>query len=143
MQSSPNDGLKLVVLFVPRPVVVYGDLVTPPLPAEAWVAHYRALQVRLEAEGIALVNPIEALRREARARLAAGEYLYHLDDTHWNAQGIAVTVDEILRVLPSADWPASVSSPGVLQKPGHRVLRLGVPADVGQEDPPQGRSDSR
>jgi len=101
-----RDGLTLVVLFVPRTVVVYGDLVTPPLPALAWVAHYRALQVRLEADGIAVVNPIEALRRDARTRLARGEYIYRLADTHWNAQGIAVTVDEILRVLPSADRPA-------------------------------------
>jgi hypothetical protein len=100
-----QDGLTLVVLFVPRPVAVYGDLVTPPLPAEAWVAHYRALQVRLEAEGITVVNPIEALRREARARLAKSEYIYQLDDTHWNAQGIAVTVDEILRVLRTAGRP--------------------------------------
>jgi hypothetical protein len=98
------DGLKLVVLFVPRPVAVYGDLVTPPLPAEAWVDHYRALQARLEAEGIAVVNPIAALRREARTRLAKGEYLYQLDDTHWNAQGIAITVDEILRSCPWKTW---------------------------------------
>jgi hypothetical protein len=96
-----RDGLTLVVLFVPRPVAIYGDLVSPPLPAEAWVAHYRALQARLEAEGIAVVNPIEALRREARIRLSRSEYIYQLDDTHWNPQGIAVTVDEILRVLPT------------------------------------------
>jgi hypothetical protein len=95
-----RDGLKLVVLFVPRPVAIYGDLVTPPLPAEEWVAHYRALQRRLEAEGIAVVNPIEALRREARARIDKGELIYQLDDTHWNSQGIAVTVDEIVRSLP-------------------------------------------
>ncbi len=109
-----RDGLTLVVLFVPRTVAVYGDLVDPPLPAELWVAHYRALQVRLEAAGIRVVNPIDALRREARASLARREYLYRLDDTHWNAQGIAVTVDEILRVLPSLDWPESRSPvPGV------------------------------
>jgi hypothetical protein len=102
-----RDGLTLVVLFVPRPVAVYGDLVTPPLPAEAWVRHYGALQAGLEAEGIKVVNPIEALRREARARLDRGDYLYYLDDTHWNAQGIAVTVHEILRVLPPAGWSAS------------------------------------
>jgi hypothetical protein len=74
------------------------------LPAEAWIAHYRALQARLEEEGIAVVNPIDALRREARAQLAKREYIYQLDDTHWNAQGIAITVDEILRVLPTSKW---------------------------------------
>jgi SGNH hydrolase-like domain, acetyltransferase AlgX len=104
-----RDGLTLVVLFVPRPAVIYGDLVTPPLPAEEWLARYRALQSRLEAEGIAVVNPIESLRREARIRLARGEYIYQLDDTHWNAQGIAITVDEILRVLPSTDRAASLA----------------------------------
>lgn len=96
-----RDGLTMVVLFVPRPVVIYGELVKPPLPTNSWVDYYRTLQVRLEAEGIAVVNPIEPLRREARVRVPRGEYLYHLDDTHWNAQGIAVTVDEILRVVPS------------------------------------------
>ncbi len=96
-----RDGLRLVVLFVPRPVVVYGDLVEPPLATQRWVDYYRTLEGRLNAEGILVVNPIEALRREARARLPEGEPIYHLDDTHWNARGIAVAVDEIVRALPA------------------------------------------
>jgi SGNH hydrolase-like domain, acetyltransferase AlgX len=103
-----RDGLTFVVLFVPRTVAVYGDLVSPQQPALAWEAHYRALQAQLEAEGIVVVNPIPALRREARARLARGEYIYQLDDTHWNAAGIAVAVDEILRVVPSTVWPRAL-----------------------------------
>ncbi len=109
-EQLARDGLTLVVLFVPRPVVIYGDTVTPPLPAEAWIAHYRALQARLEAEGIIVVNPIAALRREARAGLDRGEYIYFLDDTHWNPRGIAITADEILRVVPPAEWHRSLSA---------------------------------
>jgi hypothetical protein len=87
--------------------------VTPALPAEAWVAHYHALEARLKAEGVLVVNPIEALRREARIRLPKGQLVYRLDDTHWNAEGIAITVDEILRVLPSEVRPAlSPEEPG-------------------------------
>jgi hypothetical protein len=112
-----TDGLTLVVLFVPRPIVVYGDLVEPAMPAEAWVAYYQILQARLEAEAITVVNPVEVLRREARARLAKSEYLYQLDDTHWSPQGIAIAVDEILRVLPSAAWPETLP-PGHSAKPG-------------------------
>ena len=100
-----RDGLTLVVLLVPRPVVVYGDLVTPRLPNQVWLAHYRELQERLETEGIAVVSVIEALRREARDGISQHRYVYHLDDTHWNANGISIAADEFLRIFPSSSWP--------------------------------------
>jgi SGNH hydrolase-like domain, acetyltransferase AlgX len=104
-QRLAQDRLKLVVLLVPRGYIVYGDIVTPPLPNRVGLAHYRALQERLEAAGIAVVNTVDALRHEARVRLSKREYMFHLDDSHWNAQGISVAVDEILRNYPAIEWP--------------------------------------
>jgi SGNH hydrolase-like domain, acetyltransferase AlgX len=132
-----QDGLKLVVLLIPRAYIVYGELVTPPVPNQVALVHCRDLENRLEAEGIAFVSTIEVFRREARARLPQREYLYHLDDSHWNARGISVAVDEFLRTYPAADWPDC--------RPSQRRVEPGktaqVPPNSDQADAPSRKLD--
>jgi hypothetical protein len=44
-----------------------------------------------------VLNLTPEFRKQAEALLARGEYLYWLDDTHWNAEGIRVAAQEIAK----------------------------------------------
>jgi len=92
-------GLRLAVLIAPAKYQVYGPLVKDPSALRPSDAALDRLADALKANGIPAVNVTGALRREAADGLARGEYVYFLDDTHWNERGIEVAakafVDEI------------------------------------------------
>jgi hypothetical protein len=82
--------LRLAVLIAPTKYQVYGPLVAT---AEAPKPHGEPLQGfadELNARGVFAVNVTDALRKHAADDLARGEYVYFIDDTHWNERGIAV-----------------------------------------------------
>jgi len=80
-------GIGLLVLLVPGKYEVYHDLLlsAPPSTKREFLD---VVEERLAAAKVPVVNLTPRFRKEAEALLARDEYLYWLDDTHWNAEGI-------------------------------------------------------
>lgn len=93
--QATRAGARSLVLLVPSKATVYGPLLVPPAPEDPRAAVDRALADALRARGVAVVELHEPLRRAAADALARGRTLYWLDDTHWNAAGVAVAVDAV------------------------------------------------
>jgi hypothetical protein len=98
-QNLGGRGLKFLVTLVPNKFTVYGPLLKPPLAVDDHVNYLRDLAMALGKRGIRTVNLTRTLAREAGTRLTAGEYLYFLDDTHWNADGIDISAQAISRAI--------------------------------------------
>ena len=96
-----KHGLTLVVVLVPNKYAVYHQLLADPpsLGTEPGEILER-VEAKLRAAGIPVVNLTHVLRMAAKAGLGRQEYVYWRDDTHWNGQGVAVAVAEIVRVIP-------------------------------------------
>ena len=81
-------GIRLLVLLVPDKYVVYRDLLLPAAPLTRREPFLDIVEQRLAAANVAALNLTPRFRQQANALLAREEYLYWLDDTHWNAEGI-------------------------------------------------------
>ena len=94
-----KDNLSLLVALVPEKITVYRPLLLEGASAAAAEKGYldRVEEV-LREQGIPVVNLAPVFRREAQIKFQRGEYIYHLDDTHWNARGISIAANEILAV---------------------------------------------
>jgi acetyltransferase AlgX (SGNH hydrolase-like protein) len=89
--------LRLLVLLVPNKHTVYGPL-TLGGPREPEGAQLLAGIAReLGAAGIPVIDATPELRQRAAAGLAARQYLYWRDDTHWNARGIGIAAAAVAR----------------------------------------------
>jgi hypothetical protein len=121
-------GFQLLVIFVPGKYSVYGELSDLPrrpasnAPIAPFAQGARAagaepcrerIAAAVHALGIPFVDVTEPLRRAARERLASGEYLYFLDDTHWNGHGIDVAA----RALAARWRLGQVNNPGPAVSP--------------------------
>ena len=83
-----NEGIGLLVLLVPDKYVVYHDLLWSTSPHTERRQYLDVIEQRLDAANVAVLNLTPRFRKQAEALLARDEYLYWLDDTHWNAEGI-------------------------------------------------------
>jgi len=93
-----KEGLDLVVVLVPRKYTVYGPLLArPDSSADVGAVLLGRIEAGLGEAGVPVVNLVEPLRRAARAELGGGRYVYFLDDTHWNALGIATAAASLTR----------------------------------------------
>jgi len=91
-----QDNLALVVVLIPDKYTVYQPLFEcPSSEADLATPYLDYTEKALRERGIHTVNLTEPLRRQAARELDRGNYLYWLDDTHWNAAGIAVSANEI------------------------------------------------
>lgn len=89
-------NLELVVLLVPTKYSVYGPVVTNP---EAFVPSdlpLKRLAGDLNARGVFAVDVTDPLRTQARAGLTRNEYVYFIDDTHWNERGTSVAAQALV-----------------------------------------------
>lgn len=82
-----ENGIELVLFYVPMKFRVYGELCTfpPGSPCRDWkpwnlAEHFREF---CEQESLAFVDLTEPMKHEA----AAGKLLYAPEDSHWNVQG--------------------------------------------------------
>jgi hypothetical protein len=85
-------GVALLIVLVPDKEQVYRELLpsrlnnpSSPIPPSCLLD----LEAGLAAKGIRVVNMLEPFE----ARAAAGAMLYLRDDTHWNAEAIAMAAD--------------------------------------------------
>jgi hypothetical protein len=94
-----QQGIRLVVFYVPMKFRVYGDLCTYPAgsPCPAWKPW--ALEKEFAAfcrdAGIEFVSLTDAMRPAA----AAGDLLYAPEDSHWSAAGQLFVAKQILSLL--------------------------------------------
>jgi len=91
-----EKGIDLIVLLVPDKYVVYRDLLLPPPSGPDREPFLDLVEKRLVAEGVPVINLTPIFRERARALLDHDEYLYFLDDTHWNAKGIQEAAESIV-----------------------------------------------
>jgi alginate O-acetyltransferase complex protein AlgJ len=91
-----KQDLDLVVLLVPTKYTVYRPLLGDPGAVPASGAPLRRLAESLKARGVFVVNTTTALRKEAADRLARKDYVYFIDDTHWNERGIGVAARTLM-----------------------------------------------
>lgn len=93
--------LKLLVVLVPNKHTVYRHLLQG---AQKASAQYPNLLGRLEAAlrdgGVSAIDLTPALRRAADAGYPRRRYIYWRNDTHWNAAGVRVAAQEIVRTFP-------------------------------------------
>jgi hypothetical protein len=86
----------LIVLLVPDKYVVYHDLLSPTPHGPDREPFLDLVEKRLVAEGVPVVNLTPIFRERARALIDNDKYLYFLDDTHWNAEGIHEAAESIV-----------------------------------------------
>lgn len=83
-----KKGIGLLVLLVPDKYTVYHDLIVSPSVPAVRQEFFDIAEQRLAAANVPVLNLTQRFRKRAEVLLSQDEYLYWLDDTHWNAEGI-------------------------------------------------------
>jgi hypothetical protein len=105
-----KHGLRAVVLLVPDKYTVYGPL-TPDGSSEPEGGRLLAgIEDRLRSSGVPVVNVTALFRARAAEDLSRREYLYWLDDTHWNARGMELAAGAVWREAASEKAAALAKS---------------------------------
>jgi hypothetical protein len=90
--------LKLVLLLVPNKYTIYYPMLRAPARGQPQGSRYlNNLEGRLRQEGIPVINLTDEYMRDAPSEFKQGRYIYWLDDTHWNAEGIRIAASAIVR----------------------------------------------
>jgi hypothetical protein len=95
------DSVGLLVVLAPKKHTVYGPLLEPGRDGESGAQSLARIASGLAAQRVPVIDLTPALRAAAAAALPDGRYVYFLDDTHWNAAGIAAAARVIARRLSS------------------------------------------
>jgi hypothetical protein len=92
------NKFRLVVVLVPDKFVVYEPLLIEKDRSRANGPLYLDLVERsLKETGVPVINLTHFMRDKAVEYYARKQYLYWRDDTHWNAEGIKIATQEIIR----------------------------------------------
>lgn len=92
----------MFVILVPDKFEVYYPLLRKPPGPPPRTLYLDSLENELRAAGVPVLNLSPALRAAAASAIRDNDYVYHLDDTHWNGHGVTVAVKELGAALPSA-----------------------------------------
>ena len=114
----------LLVVLVPGKYTVYRPFLVHQRPVGPGAGDYLdRLEHELQARGISVLNLTPVLSAEAARYLKRGEYLYWLDDIHWNARGIDVAAAAIREQWPLAEPSCRSPRSVVVQKAHDQALR--------------------
>ena len=91
-----EKGIDLIVVLVPDKYVVYHDLLSPAPLGPDREPFLDLVEKQLVADGVPVVNLTPIFRERASAMIDNDRYLYFLDDTHWNAEGIHEAAESIV-----------------------------------------------
>ncbi len=95
-QELKPAGLSLFVVLVPNKYTVYQPLLlNPSLFTEQKVSYLHWLEQGLKNRGIACINLTSTLQLAASRAIQNGSYLYWVDDTHWNREGVRTAAEEL------------------------------------------------
>ena len=100
-----QKGIGLLVVLVPDKYVVYRDLTLPPPPQTGRPRYLDVVEQRLAAANVPVLNLSPLFRQQAASLLARDEYLYWLDDTHWNGGGIREAAQAITNSRAVSECP--------------------------------------
>ena len=100
-----QKGIGLLVVLVPDKYVVYRDLTSPPPPQTERPRYLDVVEQRLAAANVPALNLTPLFRQQAASLLARDEYLYWLDDTHWNGEGIREAAQAITNSKAVSECP--------------------------------------
>jgi hypothetical protein len=100
-QELGKVEFKLLVVLVPNKHTVYRHLLEgeqkQPRGDQDLLSEIASA---LRAAGISAIDLTPALRRQADAAFKQNKYIYWRNDTHWNADGVGIAADEIVRTFP-------------------------------------------
>jgi hypothetical protein len=91
-----KDGFDFIILPVPNRSTIYAPLLERPRDVSASRAALEEFASRLKSRGVSVVSLLGPYDREATARLSSHQYIYFLDDTHWNGAGTAIAARALL-----------------------------------------------
>ena len=110
--------LDLLVVLVPSKYRVYRPFLVDQRPVGQGADDYLdRLERELRAAGVSVLNLTAVVSAEAVRSLERGEYLYWLDDIHWNARGIALAAAEIREHWPLSEASCRTPRSRVVQRP--------------------------
>jgi len=90
--------LKMVLLMVPNKYTIYYPLLREPDRGQPHGKQYLSnLEAKLNQIGIPVINLTDEYMQAAASEYQQGRYIYWLDDTHWNSEGIEIAAKAILR----------------------------------------------
>jgi hypothetical protein len=89
-------NLQLAVLLVPTKYSVYGPFVKDRSAVQPSSLPLERLADSLKARGVFVVDITDALRKQATRDLSRNQYVYFIDDTHWNERGISVAAQALV-----------------------------------------------
>lgn len=118
-----RDGLRrahldLLVVIVPGKYSVYRPFLVNQRPVGERAGEYLdRVEREVRAAGIPVLNLTPFLSAEAARSLERGEYLYWLDDIHWNARGIALAAAAIREKWLLTEASCGTPRSPVAQKP--------------------------
>jgi hypothetical protein len=101
-QRLRAHGLSLLVVLVPGKAQVYAPLTRSPPPVQT-PTFLESLDQDLRAANVPVVDLSEPFRTAAREGLESRHYIYWRDDTHWNADGVALAAQQIASRLKVMD----------------------------------------
>ena len=84
-----RDNLKAII-FIPAKYRVYHDFPNASAAAELPDVHWQSTDSLARKLGVQSINLTGPLREESRKLLLKNKFTFWKDDTHWNANGIAV-----------------------------------------------------
>ena len=115
-------GHDLVVVLVPSKYTVYRRFLADPTAAHAGAGDYLdRLERELHAIGVPVLNLAPFLAAQAARHLENGEYLYWLDDIHWNTRGIALSAAAIHARWPLRSAPCGAPGPLLVEQRDGRL----------------------
>ena len=90
-----QKGLRLLVLLVPDKYVVYHDLIVPAQRPADRMPYFSIVEQHMADADVPVLNLVPLFRKRAAELLPGDDYLYWLDDSHWNARGIHEAAEAI------------------------------------------------
>jgi hypothetical protein len=91
-----KNGLRLVVILVPTKYTVYRPLLKDEETNED-TGYLNAVDASLKKMNVDSVNLLSPFQQKAREYYKEGSYIYWLDDVHWNAAGVELAAEEIVK----------------------------------------------
>ena len=89
-------GVRPRVVLVPHKYSVYYPLLSGSAPAPGDSVHpLTQLATELRNDRVDVLDLTPRLQLEARNASASHRYIYWRDDTHWNAEGVAIAAEAI------------------------------------------------
>jgi acetyltransferase AlgX (SGNH hydrolase-like protein) len=97
-----SSGFDFVVLLVPNRSTIYAPFLAQPRDPSASREVLQSLHRELQRLDVPVVSLLTPYKHAAAELLPAHDYLYLLDDTHWNGVGTQIAAQQFLAFLKTS-----------------------------------------